>query len=336
MSASFKNGGTHPLGPGAAFETLVREWAEAKGSDNYSGTIAAKSAYVLLESPSGVEPETFVDDVARHHRSGSIPANYNEQGRAIFESAAKIYGDREGPALCVPMRASGCWWFCGLTNGSSSRSPTLSPDVDLAAIERYESRRKEERAIAARDQTRVVLAVVAAGITGFVIAILWQPMFSADAVDPAPTIGLSRLIGVVAASAVAGWLIFAVSERIDGSWKTVAPFSLPLLAIVIWALYFNPLHMDQKRALEVNSAYFGSAHFTRSFVTERSGNDFTVCGDLGAADGKDLLCSQLDISAPRRSAVWGSFRSPYIEYDTYPIYSASNCSGRSAMCDESD
>lgn len=67
-----------------------------------------------IESPKGVEPETFADDLETYQQSGSIPPQYADEGLDTFKRAAMVYRDIRGPALCIPARASGCWWFCGL------------------------------------------------------------------------------------------------------------------------------------------------------------------------------------------------------------------------------
>lgn len=78
----------------AAYDEAVRQAHYEYGHAGYTGTIAEKEGFVVIEAPGG-DAEAFVDAV----ESGMDETRF---AGAVFARAAKIHDDKWGAALCVP------------------------------------------------------------------------------------------------------------------------------------------------------------------------------------------------------------------------------------------
>lgn len=77
-----------------AYNEAVQQAHYEYGHAGYTGTIAEKDGFTIVEAPNGLA-EAFVDAV----ESGADEAGF---AGAAFEKAVKIHDDKWGPALCVP------------------------------------------------------------------------------------------------------------------------------------------------------------------------------------------------------------------------------------------
>ena len=85
------------------------------GTDGYSGTMAEKDSFEVVESP--IEDiRVFLKAVRDYGCSGECSLDKKHEATVI--KAHKIYDDKWGPALCVPLRQKNdkgeeLFMFCG-------------------------------------------------------------------------------------------------------------------------------------------------------------------------------------------------------------------------------
>lgn len=213
---------------------------------------------------------------------------------------------------------------------------------DKGEISLEEYKRQNEKEAAEREQRRLIASLIAASISGFIVTVLWQPMSAKLAELPGVEFNGSHIVGFVLAGGASLILVVGANAVADEylmwekPWQiSLAPFVVPLAALLIWVFYFNPHHVDQLTALRADAAYFHRAAARTGEIIEIHGNDYVICGRPGRDPDAAYLCSQVDVSQPRGSEVWGSFQT--VEWDSdgsYVDYSATDCSGRSQLCDE--
>lgn len=91
------------------FEGLVSEAKHEDGHGGYTGTIAEKTSFVVVEPPVGMTPETLLR--LAEDESEAV----NPEHQRIVDKARGIWSDKWGPALCVKTGENE-WTFAGLAS----------------------------------------------------------------------------------------------------------------------------------------------------------------------------------------------------------------------------
>ena len=98
-----------------AFIEAVQSAQYSYGHDGYTGTIAEKGSYQIIESPID-DVEAFIEAVEDY--ACSQECIIDKKYEVIVKRASDIYDDKWGPALCIPLKEKAhngdpFYLFCG-------------------------------------------------------------------------------------------------------------------------------------------------------------------------------------------------------------------------------
>lgn len=91
------------------FNELVSSARHENGHGGYTGTIAEKHGFVVVEPPEGMTPDTLL------RLAAGDDEDVKPEHQQIVDRARDIWGDKWGPALCVKTGDSE-WTFAGLAS----------------------------------------------------------------------------------------------------------------------------------------------------------------------------------------------------------------------------
>ena len=84
-----------------AFTNATSDAGYEVGHGGYTGTIAEKGSFHIIENPLRISARKFIEQVERF--LDGKKCKYPKY-QSVFERAAHIYDDKWGPALCIPVK----------------------------------------------------------------------------------------------------------------------------------------------------------------------------------------------------------------------------------------